>query len=156
MTTAKHLPNVAWEKALTELFPDLSETGPAMHFLRQALADEGLPETVRRAFIRGFDEAVQRYEAFETIRPLAYEAYLTKDQALAPSGLTHAQKLLLIRFQVFMVAFIAMYGIISAHEDQADKLSLYLGGGALPVAWWCARKVVEQYDKRYGPDQTED
>ncbi|MGV9383584.1 hypothetical protein ACWDRB_47760 [Nonomuraea sp. NPDC003707] len=90
------------------------------------------------------------------IRPQAFEHYITRDEVFNPGGLTHQQKLLLIRAQVLMVVFIALFGIISAHEDQADKLSLYLGGGALPVAWWCARKVAEQYDKHYGPGQNHD
>lgn len=45
---------------------------------------------------------------------------------------------------------------VGVQADQADTLTLYVGGGALPVAWWCARQVSEQYDKRYGPDADEE
>ncbi|GGO63264.1 hypothetical protein [Nonomuraea cavernae] len=101
--------------------------------------------------------AALRGDAFDDIKPLAFETQVAKDLAVAPStDLTHAQNVLRVRFQVFVVVFFALYGLISANENQADKLTLYTGGGAVPIAWYCATLVAKEYDKRYGPDRDAD
>lgn len=101
--------------------------------------------------------AALRGDALDSIKSLAFEVQVTTEQAVGQStGLTHAQKVLLIRFQVFIVVFFAFYGLISANEEQADKLTLYTGGGAVPIAWYCANLAAKEYDKRYGPDRDAD
>ncbi|MFI9845140.1 hypothetical protein ACIHFD_49535 [Nonomuraea sp. NPDC051941] len=72
-------------------------------------------------------------------------------EKLPAEGLSHKQKLLLIRIQIFVVVFVALSGIVSANEDLADKLGPYLGGSALGIALLCSRQVGRAYDKKYGP-----
>ncbi|MET7335968.1 hypothetical protein [Nonomuraea sp. NPDC005650] len=90
-----------------------------------------------------------------TVRILTDEGHaedtLTVEK-LPIAGLSHKQKLLLLRLQVFLVVFFALYGVFSAHEDEADRVTLYTGGGAVPMALWCASQVGRAYDKKYGPD----
>ncbi|GAA3306072.1 hypothetical protein [Nonomuraea dietziae] len=48
------------------------------------------------------------------------------------------------------MVFIALSGVISAHEDLADRAGPYIGGSAVAVALFCARAVGKQYDKLCG------
>ncbi|MEU4231088.1 hypothetical protein AB0F17_42925 [Nonomuraea sp. NPDC026600] len=176
MTTAKQLPGWAsptWERLLKiRGLLYMGSFSPSEQEMRDDLdralrkVSPGKPLNTA-AVHRISNEVLKILLRYSDDRPIclpAYEAVYTKDGKLipvaeaataAPSKYTHQQKVMMIRLHIFVVVLIALYGIISDHEDQADKISLYTGGGAVPIAWWCAQVVAKQYDKRYG-DNAED
>jgi hypothetical protein len=72
------------------------------------------------------------------------------------SGLSHKQKLLLLRIQILAVVFFALFGVVAANEELADKMGPYTGVSALGIAWWCSKQVARAYDKKYNPNQDDE
>ncbi|SDI56378.1 hypothetical protein SAMN05421505_17011 [Sinosporangium album] len=71
-------------------------------------------------------------------------------------GLARRHRRILVQTHVFLVAFIALSGVIAANEELVDKLGLYMGGSALTIAWMCAAAVGKAFDKLYPENDHED
>ncbi|MFI6634277.1 hypothetical protein ACIBI7_35810 [Nonomuraea fuscirosea] len=147
------LPAEDWAKFLSRLMPPPGFDSVVEKRVRQEFdALLGVLGVDPEQFRFLLCEAVERGEPFGTIRPFAYEAHVTRDQVLAPSrSLTHAQMVELIRFFAFAVVLLLLLQFTLEHMDQVAAISLVTGWAVLPVAKACARKIAEEYDKRFGP-----
>ncbi|MEV7011700.1 hypothetical protein [Streptosporangium sp. NPDC051022] len=87
----------------------------------------------------------------------ASSAPLISDVARAGTAnpMSRETKRRLLQAQVFIAVFAVITVAILEHEDAASMTTLFIGGSALQLAWYCAVVAGRTFDRLYPPEAEE-